>query len=136
MATVHMRSVARAAVGGLFLALVAGCGSSDGRGVKLAPVTGRVVFKNEGVTAATIFLQPDVEKGNQGEMASAILQLDGSFKMETPRGEGVVPGAYKITLDLGRRPEKELLPYRNVKTTPLTVDVPEGGLSDYLIELK
>jgi hypothetical protein len=48
----------------------------------------------------------------------------------------VVPGAYKVTLILGRRPEKELEKYRDARTTPLSVDVPEGGLRDHLIELK
>jgi hypothetical protein len=120
----------------LFLAFLSGCGSSDGSGPKLAQVTGRVIFKNEAVTAASIFFIPDAEKGNRGEMASAILQLDGSFTMETLKGTGVIPGAYKIKLDLGRRPEKELQPYRDVKTTPLSIDVPEQGIEGYVIELK
>ncbi len=117
--------------------MVTGCSSSDGAGPKLAPVTGRVTFKNEAVTASNLYFLPDAEKGNRGEMATAILQADGSFVMETyPKGKGVVPGAYKITLDLGRRSEKELKPYRDVKTTPLSVEVPEQGLENYTIELK
>jgi hypothetical protein len=121
----------------VFLALLSGCHSSDGSGPKLAPVTGRVIFKNEAVTAASIFFIPDAEKGNRGEMATAILQLDGSFTMETyPKGTGVIPGAYKIKLDLGRRQEKELQPYRDVRTTPLSIDVPEQGIEGYVIELK
>src|SRR5580692_8249231 len=87
--------------------VLSGCNSSDGTGPKLAPVTGRVTYKNEAVTAASIFFIPDHEKGNRGEMASAILGLDGSFEMETTRGKGVVPGSYKIKLDLGRRQEKD-----------------------------
>jgi hypothetical protein len=121
----------------LFLMLLPGCTTSDGSGPKLAPVTGRVIFKNEAVTAASIYFIPDAEKGNRGEMATAILQTDGTFTMETyPKGSGVIPGAYKIKLDLGRRPEKELMPYRDVKTTPLTIDVPEQGIEGYVIELK
>jgi len=123
--------------GVLCLALLAGCGSSDGGGVKLTPVTGRVTFKNEAVTAANIFFQPDAEKGNRGEMASAVLQLDGSFTMTTnAKGDGVVPGAYKVTFDLGRRNDKELVPYRNLKTTPLTIEVGEEPIYDHLFELK
>jgi hypothetical protein len=121
----------------LFLASLSGCHSSDGMGPKLASVTGRVIFNNEAITAATIFFIPDAEKGNRGDMASAILQKDGSFTMETyPKGTGVIPGAYKITLDLGRRSEKELQKYHDVKTTPLTIDVPEQGIADKVIELK
>jgi hypothetical protein len=116
---------------------LAGCAGSDGSGPKLAPVTGRVVFKNEAVTAASIYFIPDAEKGNRGDMASAVLQTDGSFTMETyPKGAGVIPGAYKVTFDLGRRTEKELQPYRDVKTTPLSIDVPETGIEGRVIELK
>jgi hypothetical protein len=120
----------------LVLAFLCGCGGSDGRGAKLAPVKGRVIFKNEGVTAANIYFMPDAAKGNNGTMASSVLQTDGSFTMSTyPRGDGVAPGAYKVTLDLGRRKEKELDKYRNVETTPLKYDVPEEGLEDLIIDL-
>jgi hypothetical protein len=121
----------------LSLAFLCGCASSDGKGPKLAQVTGRVTFKNEAVTAASIYFMPDTEKGNRGDMATAIIQADGSFTMETyPKGTGVIPGAYKVKFDLGRRPEKELDKYRDVKTTPLSIDVPEQGIKDYVIELK
>jgi hypothetical protein len=115
---------------------LAGCGSSDGSGPKLAQVTGRVIFKNEAVTAASIYFIPDAEKGNRGDMASAILQIDGSFTMETNTKGGVVPGSYKVTFDLGRRTDKELQKYRDVKTTPVTIDVTEQGLSGHIFELK
>jgi hypothetical protein len=119
----------------LMLAFLCGCGS-DGRGARLVPVTGRVIFKNEGVTAANIFFLPDAAKGNNGTMASAILQTDGSFTMETyPKGEGVAPGAYKVTLDLPHRKEAELAMFRKVETTPLSFDVPEEGLKDLVIDL-
>ena len=130
-------SLSRTVALGLFcLALLVGCGSSDGGGAKLAPVTGRVIFKNEGVTAANIYFRPDAEKGNRGEMASAILQEDGSFTMTTYPKDGVVPGSYKVTFDLGRRTEKELQPYRSEKTTPLSIDVPEEGVEGIIFELK
>ena len=58
----------------LMLAFLCGCGGSDGRGAKLAPVKGRVIFKNEGVTAANIYFMPDAAKGNNGSMASAVLE--------------------------------------------------------------
>lgn len=116
---------------------VLGCGKQDGGGPALAQVTGRVTFKNEAVTAASIYFIPDAEKGNRGQMASSVLQLDGSFTLDTTgQGPGVIPGAYKITVNVGRRPDKELQKYGDVKTTPLSVEVPAGGLKDYLIELK
>jgi hypothetical protein len=120
----------------LFVAILSGCHSSDGTGPKLTPVSGRVIFNNEAVTAASIYFIPDAEKGNRGEMASAILQTDGSFVMETyPKGAGVLPGAYKVKLDLGRRAEKELQPYRDVKTTPLSIDVSDQPIEGKVFEL-
>jgi hypothetical protein len=130
-----LKRVASVAI--LSLAFLGGCHSSDGKGPKLAQVTGRVIFKNEAVTAASIYFRPDAEKGNRGEMAHATLQADGSFTMETnQRGPGVIPGSYKVQLDLGRRTDKELDKYRDIKTTPLSIDVPEQGIQGYVIELK
>jgi hypothetical protein len=115
--------------------LLAGC-----RGeplAKLAPVRGKVVFKNKPVSAAEIYFLPDGSKGNQGSMATSVLQEDGSFTMITyPDRPGVMPGAYKVTLGLGRRPEKELDKYKTVEKTPLEYKVPDGGLTDLVIELK
>lgn len=116
---------------------LAGCEGGNGAVAKLAPVKGRVTFKDQGVTAAEIYFLPDADKGNEGKMASSLLQVDGSFTMTTQgQGDGVIPGAYKVTLTLGRRPEKELDKYKNVKTTPLEYTVPPEGLTDLQIELK
>jgi hypothetical protein len=114
--------------------LLGGCSVSSGP--KLAPVRGRVSYKNAAVTGTNIYFMPDADKGNNGEMATAIVQEDGSFTLSTyPRGDGVAPGAYRVTLDLPRRPEKDLAPYRKVETTPLHFDVPEEGLTDLDIDL-
>jgi hypothetical protein len=121
-----------------FLLVLAGC-TRDGGGARLSPVKGRVIFKNTGLTAATIYFLPDAEKGNRGAMASAVLEEDGSFTMSTYQNamrEGVVPGSYKVTIDVGRRNEPELQKYRQVKTSPLTIDVPEEGLEEHVFELK
>jgi hypothetical protein len=120
----------------LLAVVLCGCGGSDGSKGKLAPVTGRVLFKGEGVTAAEIFFHPDQSRGNEGLLGTSVLQEDGSFTITTEGiGTGVRPGAYKVTLGLSRRPEKELNKFRNVKTTPLKYDVPEGGLTDLEIVL-
>jgi len=120
----------------LFVVVLCGCSGSDGSKSRLAPVSGRVLFKDEGVTAGEIYFMPNLEKGTQGDMASALLQEDGSFTMETYKvGKGVQPGSYKVTIVLGRRPEKELVKFRDIKTTPLTKEVPEEGLSNLVIKL-
>jgi hypothetical protein len=120
----------------LLLLLLGGCQDES---VKLAPVTGRVIFHNEAITAAEIYFNPDAKAGNRGEMGSALIGVDGTFTITTagPKGprDGVVPGAYKVTLGLGRRNEKELAPFKTVQTTPLTIEVPEQGLRDIVVDL-
>jgi hypothetical protein len=125
-------------IGSLCLVVIlSGCSRQDGSVGKVAPVSGQVTFKGQPVTAAEIYFLPDAEKGNHGVMGSALLETDGSFTITTyPKGNGVAPGAYKVTLGLGRRQEKELDKYRKVETTPLKYDVPEEGLTDLVIELK
>ena len=71
----------------LLLAILVGLSGCS----KLAPVTGRVLYKNEGVTAGAIYLIPDGTKGNQGSGGSSLLQLDGSFNITNPEeGRGAV----------------------------------------------
>jgi hypothetical protein len=129
----------RATVAGGTWLLLFLCGCGQEATVKLAPVTGRVMFKNQALTAIEVYFNPDAEAGNHGEMGSALVGSDGTFTMTTPGAkgprDGVVPGAYKVTLGLGRRNEKELAPYKAVQTTKLTIEVPEGGLRDIVIDL-
>jgi hypothetical protein len=124
---------------GLFawsVVLVGGCAPTVSK-AKLAPVKGRVVFNGDPVTAADIYFMPNAAKGNEGSMASSVLQTDGSFTLSThPHGDGVMPGAYKVTLSLGRRPEKELDKYRRLDTTPMEYNVPPEGLTNLVIELE
>jgi hypothetical protein len=136
-----MRRAQRAKAAGLLaLAVLLGGCSSDGSGVKLAPVTGRLVWKKQAVRAAEVFLIPDKDKGNQGEQGNALLAAeDGHFTVQTshPKGprNGVAPGAYKVIVSMGRTPDKELIKYRMAQSTPLHLDVPEGGLEDIVIDL-
>ncbi len=130
--------LARQSAGWLILQVVVlcGCNGSDGGKGRLAPVTGRVTFKGEAVTAASIYFHPDSSKGNEGPLGASVLETDGSFTIATQGiGTGVRPGAYKVSFDLGRRQEKELKKFRSVKTTTLVYDVPEDGLTDLEIAL-
>lgn len=135
-----MNTTCRLAGAGL-LALLSlsfgGCEGGSGSVGKLAPVKGRVTFKDQGVTAAEIYFMPDTEKGNEGKMASSVLREDGSFTLTTQgQGDAVIPGAYKAVISTSRRPEKELDQYKNVQTTPLKYTVPPEGYPDLQIELK
>jgi hypothetical protein len=119
----------------LLLGILAGLSGCS----KLAPVSGKVLYKNEGVTAGAIYFIPDASKGNQGSGGSSLLQLDGSFTITNPeegRGAvGVRPGAYKATVVLNGRREKDLQKFKDVKQTPLQFDVPAEGLRDLVIQL-
>jgi hypothetical protein len=112
---------------------VGGCGSKP----KLVPVTGKVVHKGNGLTAGSIWFHPGDGNPWTGEKPGGQLQLDGSFTMRTyPHGDGVPPGAYKVTLtpelaNRVRRPD-----YANPAKTPLRLEVPDAGVKDQVFEVK
>src|SRR5262249_7802115 len=90
----------------------------------------------EPLTGGSIWFQPDTAKGNTGEKASCQLALDGAFTLRTyPYGDGVMPGAYKVTLapELANRigVPKHAQPH----TTPIEITVPDDGLSDLVITI-
>ena len=128
-----LRVVASLSVGCAVL-LALGCGSDK---PKLVTVTGKVVFKNEPLTAGSIWFVPDLGNAYQGEKPSCQLQLDGSFTMRTyPFGDGVPPGAYKVMLspELANRIKKP--EYGDAAKTPLTLTVPDVGVRDHVIDVK
>jgi hypothetical protein len=53
-----------------------------------------------------------------------------------PHGQGVPPGAYKVTLspELANRIRRPK--YADPKTTPLSALVPDAGLTDHVFEVK
>ena len=128
-----MRTLCRILAAFLGVAVV-GCGPDK---PKLVTVTGKVVFKNEPLTAGSIWFVPDAGNAYQGEKPSCQLQLDGSFTMRTyPFGDGVPPGAYKVMLspELANRIKKP--EYGDAAKTPLTLTVPDVGVRDHVIEVK
>ncbi|MGV2336013.1 MAG UNVERIFIED_CONTAM: hypothetical protein LVR18_18495 [Planctomycetaceae bacterium] len=63
---------------------------------------------------------------------SSQLQLDGSFRMRTwPWGDGVPPGSYRVTLspELAGRIDRSR--YGDVRSTPLSITVPQGALEGH-----
>lgn len=120
----------------LFLVLAAcqGCGSSA---PKLVSVTGKVFHKNQPLTAGSIFFHPDAGNPTREEKSSCLLQLDGSFVMRTyPYGNGVPPGAYKVTLAPELANRIKLPHYADPEKTPLRIDVPDAGVQDIVFDVK
>ena len=68
---------------------------------------------------------------------SGQLQLDGTFVARTfPLGDGIPPGHYRVTLSPDLAARTGLPRYGDVSRTPWEVDVPAGGLSGLVFELK
>lgn len=111
-----------------------GCGG----GPKLVKVTGKVVYQNKPYPRAYVWFVP--ESPSDGQSAEAIADQNGSFAMTTPTvGDGVVPGRYKVGIRFARKgplPPHNLRKYSSAKTTPITVDVPPKGLTDYEVKLE
>ena len=119
---------------GLLLALAAGCG---GEKPKLVTVSGRVTANGRGVTAGSVYLTPDAANAYGKDRPSGALQLDGSFTVSTfPFGEGVPVGKYKVTLgpEVADRLKKPA--YKDPAKTPWTLEVPDAGVSDLVLEVK
>lgn len=112
----------------------AGCGG----GPKLVPVRGRVLYADgRPVTAASICFTPDAAKGNNGQLATGLLELDGTFVLRTyPHGDGAMIGAYKVTISLGRGTPRKLAKYTRMKDTPFLIEVPPKGLNDLVLSLR
>jgi hypothetical protein len=118
----------------VLLATGPGCG---GEWPPLATATGKVTFKNEPLTAGSVTFHPDAGNEYLKDKPSSLLQADGSFAMQTfPFGPGVPPGKYKVTLtpELAKRIKRPT--YADPAKTPWAVDVPDGGLTDQVFEVK
>jgi hypothetical protein len=130
----HALRFSGAAALALAVAAAVGCGGDK---PKLVPVTGKVTYKNEPVTAGTITFHPDPANAYTKDSPSSLLQTDGSFTMRTfPFGDGVAPGRYKVTLspELAGRVGKPDLGYP--EKTPWSVEVPDRGLTGHVFEVK
>lgn len=125
----------RAVLCGLTVGLIvvlSGCGQAS---PSMAPVTGRLTYRGRGVSKATVQLLADTAKGTHAPTATGETGEDGSFTLQTPsHGLGVVPGHYKVTIQQYHSgiPTK----YGNPERSPLKVEVPPAGLSDWTIPLK
>ena len=103
----------------------------------LVPVTGKVIYKGEPLTAGSVHLFPDAGNSFDKDQPSSLLQLDGSFTIKTfPYGDGVPPGRYKVTLAPQLAGRIQLPHYADPTRTPLSIDVPDSGVRDHVLEIK
>ena len=77
------------------LALVAfGCGDQN---PTLAPVRGRVYFRDAPLTGGVIVFTPDLEHGNRGPQACGRIGADGAYVLSTGTNFGATPGWHRVT---------------------------------------
>jgi hypothetical protein len=115
----------------LAAALLLGCGGPQ---LELAPVGGRVSLAGKGLSHAAVQLIPDGKKGTAAPAGAGQTDADGHFQISTPpHGDGAVPGHYRVTVTAysGNVPRQ----YADPVKTPLTVEIPAEGLSDWMLEL-
>jgi hypothetical protein len=121
----------------ILLSLVAAVGC--GTGEEALQVTGSVKFADGSSVigeSGTVVFHPTAE----GQSASAAIEADGSFEAMTKKpGDGMRPGAYKVTLHIFKNYRAQTLAvpekYTDASTTPLTATVsPEQTHFDFVVE--
>jgi hypothetical protein len=78
------------------LLAVAGCGGKGGP--HLAPVRGKVYFRQTVLSGGTVVFCPDTQRGNSGALARAEIQPDGSYVLQTDGEAGAAPGWHRVTV--------------------------------------
>ena len=126
---------------GLSLSLATGCTKKKPPPPPPVPVSGKVVFANGTPVANMVISFHPLDEGNAANRPSAALDQNGKYALEA------APGRYKVTLatiptnagsaariDLVAPSKGDLKDYANLltgfrdaKTSPLAVTIPEGG---------
>ena len=129
------RVLALSAVLALLTLCPAGCAKPPPR---LVPVSGKVMYRGEPVRGMKVTFVPDLAKGNrQGQDGRGTTGDDGSFTLHTyPDGAGAMPGHYKVTVLYYTRSEGVPRKYTKFYLTPLTVEVPEAGVTDLVLTVR
>jgi hypothetical protein len=145
MATTMIRRgwLGLAILGSCGLTALVGCG-----GVKRLPVSGTVTLDDKPLNGGYLEFSPDGAKGNTAQIVCMSPIKEGRYTLETngvtrgDSGTGVPSGWYKVTFRILEEPTKKHpqappdVParYKNVETTPLSVEVkdnPDSGAYDF-----
>ncbi len=82
-------------------AALGGCGDNNG----LYPVNGKVMYKGEPATGATVALHRKGADASSGEIPRGEVQADGSFRLDCgDRGRGAPPGSYSVLVEWRQGP--------------------------------
>lgn len=75
--------------------ILSGCETEPAR---LAPVHGKVFYKNVLLRGGVIVFTPDTRRGGDGPMAHGEIQADGSYSLRGDAALGAMPGWHRITI--------------------------------------
>jgi hypothetical protein len=128
----------RAAIGGLVLLLLCGCGSTAS--IPIGDVSGAVTYRGKPLDHGTVVFMPEDSGGGNCVPATAEIASDGSYKMRYGADrKGVALGKYvvtvqcceKLTDEQARNPgfvPKSLIPsrYSNGSQSGLRIEVKPG----------
>lgn len=139
----------------ILAAATPGCGKSDD--LKLAPVSGKLLMNGAPLEGASLLFLPDADP--KLPSGSDLSGQGGTFKAMTRNRPGLVPGKYKVVVtkpiaDASKKAPKEIADdpymaklaglgkdespdiYAAAETTPLKLEVPEGGEEGIEFDLK
>lgn len=103
---------------------------------KLVQVRGTVLYHNKPLNSASVQFVPIDEAKRTDMTANGTTDKEGHFGLSTfPHGGGATPGSYKVTVTV--YPGQPEIPshYTSDDSTPLTVDIPEGGKDNIVLTL-
>jgi len=105
---------------------LAGCGQSSP--VKLHPVSGKVLYKDQPTENAQVVFQPPGGATKEQPMAYATATADGSFKLRTEYGEGAPVGDYDVMVTwYGEKGNKLPAKYSDQEKPVIKSTVKEGS---------
>ena len=101
-----------------------GCGSST----PPVKVSGRVSWNGQPLTSGLVVFAPDSERGQRGILAMGTVNPDGTYELATEAGEGLAPGAYRVTVSEPVQLDRATLPtrFQHPDLSGLRAEVPAG----------
>jgi hypothetical protein len=124
----------------LLLVGTAGCGGGE-EPPKMAPVSGKVVWRQTPLAGLTVEFLPHPDKGNpKAFVARGVTGEDGSFTLSTHldrvgNQRGAQPGWYKVRF-VGYGGSQVPAAYQSITETPLEIEVPEEGLTNIVLTIQ
>ncbi len=117
----------------LLLFAPAGCNTEA---AKREAVEGHVYFHNEPLRGGTIVFTPDAERGNQGPLATGVIQSDGRYTLTTGAESGAVVGWHRVTIAAGSDGQTLPRKYSDPKLSDQSREVKPGQANAFDFHLE